>query len=84
MPPASRRWADTQVTLMNGSTSVTWPPVNWKELSKDQRLLELEYVAMTLTRATSGHQPFVERAELLEEFNFLALPGTVPLSPKKI
>ncbi|KAK3097941.1 hypothetical protein FSP39_014702 [Pinctada imbricata] len=84
MPPARRQWADTQVTLTNGSTSVTWPPVNWKELSKDQRLLELEYVAMTLTRATSGHQPFVERAELFEVFNFLALPGTVPLSPKKI
>ena len=26
----------------------------------------------------------MERAELLEEFNFLALPGTIPLSPKKL
>lgn len=84
MPPARRQWADVQVTLTNGSTSITWPPAQWKDLSKDQRLLELEYAAMTLVRGGSRNQLPVERAELLEEFNFLALPGTIPLSPRKL
>ena len=61
-----------------------WPPKNFQALTKDQKLLELEFAALSLKRSiTSGCGP-VDRATLIDEFNFLALPGTVSLSPRKI
>ena len=53
-------------------------------MTKDQKLLEAEYAAMMFVRSTSPESKPMHRAELLDNLNFLILPGTVALSPKKL
>ena len=52
-------------------------------MSKDKMLLDLEFAALSLKRSRPGGFD-VERASLLDEFNFMALPGTLCLSPRKL
>ena len=84
LPPARRQWEKEEVVVLtSGGVTIPWPPKGFDAMSKDKRLLELEFTAMTLKRSLPGGLD-VERASLLDEFNFLALPGTVCLSPRKL
>ena len=84
LPPARRQWEKEEVVVLtSGGVTIPWPPKDFAAMSKDKRLLELEYTAMTLKRSLPGGLD-VERASLLDEFNFLALPGTLCLSPRKL
>ena len=62
--------------------AVLW--TSWLPLVKDKKLLEAEYAEMMFVRSSSAESKPMHRAELLDKFNFLILPGTVALSPKKL
>lgn len=51
-------------------------------MSKDWKLLEFEFAALSLKRSKDTGSDF-DRARLLDEINFLALPGSFDLSPQK-
>ena len=76
--PARREWGeDDKVELKAGEVSLTWPPQGWKELSGDLKLLQWEMAAYKLAEATRPVQVLqMPGSELLDRFNFLALPGT--------
>lgn len=83
-PPARRQWEqEGTVEISSGSIHFTWPPKDFTKLSPDQKLLEIEYAAMSLRRSKPGGEGPVDRAMLIDNFNFLVLPGTAVLSPKK-
>ena len=88
--PARREWReDDKVELKAGEVSLTWSPQGWKELSGDLKLLQWEVAAYKLAEATRPVQVLqMPRSELLDRFNFLALPGTschhVPRAHKEI
>lgn len=50
-------------------------------MSKDRKLLEFEFDALSLERSKDTGSDF-DRTKLLDEFNFLALPGSLDLSQK--
>ncbi|MCG7866652.1 MAG: hypothetical protein JAY74_09800 [Candidatus Thiodiazotropha taylori] len=75
--PARRSWeADEEVSFAEGELTIFWPPKGWKMLTPDQKLLQWEFTAMSLLRARGVDTTAIERADLLDDFNFLALPGT--------
>lgn len=83
-PPARRDWGTDQVTLRCNNITVVWPPMDWQEMSPDRRLLSWEYTALTLQeRMDQSRSATIERIDLLDKFNFLALPGTVVKNGKK-
>ena len=73
-PPARRNW-DREVTLNRGAVTLTWPPRGWTQMTPDQKLLNWEFAAMQFeVHGQSGS--VITRGELLDKYNFLALPGT--------
>lgn len=77
--PARREWLESHsISIKAGSTTITWPPTDWKDLSGDSKLLQWEVSAYKLCEATREPAAVVKmsRSELLDRFNFLALPGT--------
>lgn len=77
--PARREWTEGQkLKLTAGTVTLDWPPQGWKELSGDLKLLQWEIAAYKLSEATRDAATTVNmpRTELLDRFNFLALPGT--------
>ena len=82
--PARRSWDEPgSVTFQEGSLSLSWPPNGWKKQTPDQRLLAWEFACFRIL-ASRGKTP-TSRTEMLDSFNFLALPGTachkISLSP---
>ena len=73
-PPARRNWEKT-VTFAYAGKTLEWPPQNWIRMTPDQKLLNWEYAAMSLEQA-SGMSSVLDRGDLLDKYNFLALPGT--------
>ena len=71
-PAARRNWGTSTTVKFN---ALDWPPSNWQGMTPDQRLLHWEYASLTLEK-TLGRQFFGSRGELLDRYNFLALPGT--------
>lgn len=83
LPPARRQWTrEGMVTLTSGQVTIAWPPKGFQLMSKDRKLLEFEFAALSLKRSKDTGSDF-DRARLLDEFNFLALPGSLDLSPQK-
>lgn len=83
LPPARRQWIrEGMVTLTSGQVAIAWPPKGFQSMSKDRKLLEFEFAALSLKRSKDTSSDF-NRARLLDEFNFLALPGSLDLSPQK-
>ena len=77
--PARREWSEMEpVTLKAGQVSISWPPPGWKDLSRDVKLLQWEVAAYKLAEATRDSTTVIpmSRSDLLDRFNFLALPGT--------
>lgn len=75
--PARRSWDQEEaISFAEGETTVFWPPKGWKTLSADQKLLQWEFTAMSILKARGEDTAAAERTEVLDKFNFLALPGT--------
>ena len=77
-PPSRRDWGEEEVTLTVGNSSITWSPKDWESLTPDRRLLSWEFCAMSIQQSMDPTAATViERTDLLDKFNFLALPGTI-------
>ena len=77
LPPARRDWREDQVVrLQAGGACIAWPPTNWSKLSSDRKLLQWEFAAMQLEQGLTGRIPDMDRQDLRDRFNMLALPGT--------
>lgn len=76
LPPARRNWDTTKVTLIEGDLSIDWPPSDWKQMSPDQRLFQVEIVAHKILQARKYDMTCMSRSLLLDTFNFLILPGS--------
>ena len=88
--PARREWTEEKtISLKSGEISLLWPPSGWKNLCGDSKLLQWEVAAYKLCEATRDPATMVtvNRSDLLDRFNFLALPGTschhIPRSQKE-
>ena len=76
VPPARRNWdADEVVDLSGRRTSLKWPPRGWRTYTADRKLQVFEYASAMLDADMSGF-PVTNRADILDKFNFLALPGS--------
>jgi hypothetical protein len=83
-PPARRNWDDKTIALTTNGTNFTWPPIGWKDFTPDRRLLSWEFAALTIQQAMDPTlSNVIERTDLLDKFNFLALPGTIEKPVKK-
>ncbi|KAL3889353.1 hypothetical protein ACJMK2_001697 [Sinanodonta woodiana] len=86
-PPSRRDWSsvpEEDISFAIGQTCIKWPPKGWEVMTPDRKLLIWEYTAMALSSAKTGLQfPSQERLDLLDTFNFLALPGTATYHLRK-
>ena len=74
--PARQKWGeDVRVELWAGDVKVMWPPKGWKDLSGDLKLLQWKVAAYRLAE-TMRPVFYMHRSELVDRYNFLALPGT--------
>ena len=74
LPPARRNWSkEEQIALPEGSPMTRWPPKGWSNLTPDVKLLLLETVATTLALKDGLA---LDRRDILDTYNFLALPGS--------
>jgi hypothetical protein len=72
------------VVIQADNLTINWPPNGWKDFTPDRRLLSWEFTALTLQQAMdSDLSNTIERTDLLDKFNFLALPGTIEKVVKK-
>ena len=68
LPPTRRQWEKENVVILtSGSVTIPWPPKGFDVMSKDKRLLELEFAGLTLKRSMPGGLD-LERVSLLDEF----------------
>lgn len=82
LPPARRNWVNEETIVLPASSPVSrWPPKNWVSMTSDAKLLLLETVATSLT-LKDGLSSDLDRGEVIDAYNFLALPGSasIPLS----
>ena len=61
------------VVLSGRRTSLKWPPRGWRTFTADRKLQVFEYASAMLDADMSGF-PTTNRADILDKFNFLALP----------
>ena len=74
-PPVRRNWTtEEEITLPSSSPFARWPPKGWFTLSRDAKLLAWETVATSL--AIQDGATDLERGDILDSYNFLALPGS--------
>ena len=74
LPPARRNWTkEEQIALPEGSPMTRWPPKGWSNFTPDVKLLLLETVATTLALKDGLA---LDRLDILDTYNFLALPGS--------
>ena len=77
LPPARRNWtSEEEIKLPLSALFAWWPPQRWMALSSDAKLMVWESVAMSL--ALKDGFVDMERGEILDHYNFLALPGSAP------
>ncbi|XP_063435910.1 uncharacterized protein LOC134716828 [Mytilus trossulus] len=76
IPPARRNWKTKSIKIPTGTTFLQWPPREWETLTPDSKLLAWEFAASQLEYHSSGKFPKLDRVDLLDKYNFLALPGT--------
>ena len=76
VPPARGKWAETIFNFSIGDAQFKWPPKDWREMNSDKKLHAWELVSTQLEFLLIGSFPTMERIDLLDEYNFLPLPGT--------
>lgn len=75
LPPARRNWtSEEEIKLPLSAPFAWWPPQRWLALSSDMKLMVWESVAMAL--ALKDGFVDMDRGEILDHYNFLALPGS--------
>lgn len=75
LPPARRNWtSEEEIKLPLAAPFSSWPPHKWMTFSNDAKLMAWESAAMTL--ALKDGFVDIERGEILDTYNFLALPGS--------
>ena len=74
VPPVRRNWDRDAIIKLEGTT-ISWPPHGWKKISSDQRKLTLEFAETTIELKTVSCNA-INRTDLLDKYNCLALPGT--------
>lgn len=75
LPPGRRNWTtEEEIELPSPSPFRFWPPKKWMSFSGDARLMVWETVATTLSLNDGIKE--LDRADILDSFNFLALPGS--------
>ena len=78
LPPGRRNWdQDEAVTLTGRNHSVKWPPSGWRTFTAERRLQVFEFAAGLLDADLTGF-PVTSRSDLLDKYNFMALPGSMP------
>ena len=76
VPPSRREWAETIVNFSIGDAQIKWPPKDWREMNSDKQLHAWEFVSTQLEFLLTGSFPTMECIDLLDKYNFLAVPGT--------
>ncbi len=75
--PARRDWTGDRVVILPDEAPFAlscWPPKGWRNHTADSRLLLWEAAATSLAFGhTAGS---LDREDILDSYNFLALPGT--------
>ena len=74
VPPVRRNWDRDEIMKLDGTT-ISWHPHGWKKISSDQRKLTWEFAATTIELKTVSCNA-INRTDLLDTYNCLALPGT--------
>ena len=75
--PACRAWdVEEDVSFVEEELTIFWPPKKWSTLDPQQKLLQWEFAAMQIMKARGENYVSVSQTDLLDRFNFLALPGT--------
>ncbi|MEW8546493.1 MAG: hypothetical protein AB2693_23490 [Candidatus Thiodiazotropha sp.] len=75
--PARRAWEEDEVvSLVERDLTIFWPPKGWKSLTPQQKLMQWEFAALSIMKARGENYIHIHQADLLDNFNFLALPGT--------
>jgi hypothetical protein len=74
VPHTRRNWDRDEVLKLEGTT-ISWPPHGWKKMSSDQRKLAWEFAATAIELKTVSFN-VINRTDLLDQYNYLALPGT--------
>ena len=65
------------VTLQGRQTSLKWPPRGWRTFTAERKLQCFEHASALLDSDLSGF-PVSSKKDLLDRYNFLALPGSAP------
>ena len=82
--PARRAWdKEKEVELTEGTLTIRWPPRKWKDLDPQQKLLQWEFAAMQILKVRGDEYQSITQTDLLDQSNFLALPGTVSHKPPR-
>ena len=78
--PERRDWAKGLADILLPVKTVTWPPRNWPQMTKEQRQAAWQAMAIVLSLADepAGSFPAHDPAVIMEDYNFLALPGSGP------
>ena len=76
--PGRRDWSTRRMEIEIPATTIQWPPANFHKMSPDQRTFALTVVAAMMAQQDEQPGNFVMRppTSLIEDYNFLALPGT--------
>ena len=75
-PAARREWSsDINVKFPVRFGTLSWPPEGLRELEEGQRLMAMEYAAMSL-EFQENISANITKTFLLDKYNFLMLPGT--------
>lgn len=78
LPPCRRNWdADEAVTLVGRRNSIKWPPAGWRTFSAERRLQVFEFATGLLDADLIGY-PVTAKGDILDKFNVMALPGSLP------
>lgn len=77
LPPARREWEGVEpVELISSKCRITWPPLQWKELTPEERLTAWMSTAMAL-EFHRGVTMITNRTRLLDRYSMLTLSGTI-------
>ena len=75
--PARRAWdQEEEVSFVEKELTIFWPPKGWRDLSPQQKLMQWEFAALSILKARGENYIHIQQGDLLDAFNFLALPGT--------
>ena len=78
--PGRRDWAKGSVNIPLPVQTITWPPRNWSQMTKEQRQAAWQAMAIVLSLADepAGSFPSHDPAVIMDDYSFLALPGSGP------